>query len=70
MSADDNSASESDETQFDDEVQGPNMPISRFSIHFLYTLIFLHVHVYTIVEVKILGFPLSAIIAVHVLGFS
>jgi hypothetical protein len=31
MSADDNSASESDETWFDDEVQGAGMPISSFS---------------------------------------
>jgi hypothetical protein len=69
MSTDDNSASKSDETWSNDEVQGAGMPISGFSFHLPYTLMFLHVHVYVEVEVDILGFPISAIITVRVLGF-
>jgi hypothetical protein len=63
-------ASEFDETWSNDEVQGVGMPNSVFSFHFSYTLMFLHVHVYVEVEVEILGFPISAITAVRVLGFS
>jgi hypothetical protein len=70
MSVDDNSASESNKTRSDDEVQGACMPISGFSFHFPYTLMFLHVHVYVEVEVEILGFPISAITIVRVLVFN
>jgi hypothetical protein len=69
MNTDDNSASESDETRFDDEVQAAGMPISGFSFHFPYTLMFLYIHVYVEVEVEILEFPISAITVVRVLGF-
>jgi hypothetical protein len=69
MSTDDNSASEFNKTRSDDEVQGVSMPISGFSFHFPYTLMFLHVYIYVEVEVEILGFPISAIPTVRVLGF-
>jgi hypothetical protein len=53
MSIDENSASESNETQSDDEVQGAGMPTSGFSFNFAYTLTFLPVLVHVKVEVKI-----------------
>jgi hypothetical protein len=53
MSIDENSASESNETRSDDEVQGAGMPTSGFSFNFAYTLTFLPVLVHVKVEVKI-----------------
>jgi hypothetical protein len=43
MSSDDNSASESDETRSDEEVQGLGMSTSDFSFNFTYALLFLPV---------------------------
>jgi hypothetical protein len=70
MSADDNSTSKYDETRSDDEVQGTSMPISGFSFHFPYTVMFLYIHIYVELEVEILGFHISAITIVCILGFS
>jgi hypothetical protein len=53
MSTDENLASESDETQSDDNVQGAGMPTSGLSFNFGNTLTFLPVLVHVKVVVKI-----------------
>ena len=70
MCADNNLSSKSNKTWSDDEVQRDGMPNSLFLFYFPYTLMFLHVHVYIEVKAEILGYPISAITTVHVLGFS
>ena len=53
MSIDKNSASKSNKTRFDDEVQGAGMSTSGFSLNFAYTLMFLSVLIHIKLEVKI-----------------